>query len=225
VLPIGAFFIKWLVDRRTNAEWAKMDFRRAFVSYLLSFFATLGTTVCFKKIVGRPRPNALALGKWNGTHFTADEVHINEAFQSFPSGHASLSFATLGFLTFYLCSILYPPRMKPIPEQYGHAWRAVVAITPAFLAMWVAVTRIRDYFHNPDDILGGILIGSAWAWLCFRYYYLSGLQSAMASMKDQTPPSSVPLLHDASHATAVAPAAENKQPIATLSTSTGQQNV
>lgn len=38
-----------------------------------------------------------------------------------------------------------------------------VALSPVYIALWVAVTRIWDYWHSCADAVGGLVLGAAWA--------------------------------------------------------------
>lgn len=67
---------------------------------------TWAVTDMMKKIVGRPRPNFIALAEYINNIPTASPKAINEAYQSFPSGHASLSMCGLGFLALVLAHTL-----------------------------------------------------------------------------------------------------------------------
>lgn len=58
--------------------------------------------------------------------------------QSFPSGHSSLSFAGLGFLSFYLAGKMH------IWHPHGHRNRAWVALSPLLGAIMVAISRTED---------------------------------------------------------------------------------
>jgi membrane-associated phospholipid phosphatase len=57
---------------------------------------------------GRPRPNFISYTGYNATSEIYTLPHnLRDAFQSFPSGHASTSFAGLGFLSLWLYANLY----------------------------------------------------------------------------------------------------------------------
>jgi len=82
---------------------------RRHVSMLLLGLAT--AVVCsmlsveiIKKSVGRPRPNSLQMCEYDKTtHQCTASEHLNhKAFQSFPSGHAGISFSALGYTSLLL---------------------------------------------------------------------------------------------------------------------------
>lgn len=38
-----------------------------------------------------------------------------------------------------------------------------LALGPVYIALWVAVTRIWDYWHSGVDALAGLVLGGGWA--------------------------------------------------------------
>ncbi|HEU4691383.1 MAG TPA: phosphatase PAP2 family protein [Vicinamibacterales bacterium] len=96
-----------------------------------------------KEVFGRPRPDVVP--------------HLSEvASLSFPSGHAMTSAAvylTLGVLLMRLAE-------RPITKFY--------CLGVAMLAtLLIGSTRVYLGVHYPTDVLGGWLIGFAWALLCW----------------------------------------------------------
>lgn len=96
-----------------------------------------------KEVFGRARPTVVP--------------HLSEvASLSFPSGHAMTSAAvylTLGVLLMRLAD-------RPITKFYCLG----VAMLATFL---IGTTRVYLGVHYPTDVLGGWLIGFAWALLCW----------------------------------------------------------
>jgi len=92
---------------------------------------------------------------------------INESMFSHPSGHASLSFCGLGFLSLFLMQMLLSHK----PTKRHHLWKAMVFTVPMFIAIIVAATRTRDYWHNYDDTIMGALLGFGCASLMFSINY------------------------------------------------------
>lgn len=134
--------------------------------------AMLVTTVA-KKQAGRPRPCFYAMCKWqNATEpagCTAETLTDWEARQSFPSGHSSFSFAGLFFLTLLLIDKLkLMGKKRKLPLSIPAAAWQLLACIPAWIAMWISITRVVDYWHNYDDILAGSVIGGVSATMAFR---------------------------------------------------------
>lgn len=151
---------------------------------------TLAITNTIKVGTGRWRPNALAYCNYKGyrdalasgnlttylavtnpTAFgdisfcLASEADVSEAQASFPSGHASISFAGMTYLALYWRFYF---RMLP---RTLLSLSGLLFSSPFVVAAWVAITRVRDRFHNPDDIFLGAAIGIVAAYLSWRHFY------------------------------------------------------
>jgi len=95
----------------------------------------------------------------------AGAAAVADAQRSFPSGHASLSFAGLGWLVGFLRWQLRARRLDLFsPRAFG-------AALPLALAAWVCVTRVRDRKHNADDVSVGAAIGALAAALAWAQFY------------------------------------------------------
>ncbi|MCL4132173.1 UNVERIFIED_CONTAM: hypothetical protein GTU68_017554, partial [Idotea baltica] len=79
----------------------------------------------------------------SGLAVKGDEAAINEGRKSFPSGHASFSFCSLGFLTLWLCG-----KLRVFSGQRSEGWKLVVAGSPLIFALMIAVSRTCDYHHH-----------------------------------------------------------------------------
>ena len=99
-------------------------------------------TIALKSLVGRPRPNALAL-------LAAGGHQAKEARRSFPSGHSALSVAGLGYAATALAFAPRWPRLRS------------VCLLPATAAIWVGKTRVEDHWHFWTDVAAGQFIGAA----------------------------------------------------------------
>ena len=92
----------------------------------------------------------------------ADQHQVDEARLSFPSGHSSFIFygAVTGIL--YIKSQLITKgscfKMLSIAVQFSYF----------IFAWWVALTRIKDYWHHPWDVLIGASIGTSVALVIWR---------------------------------------------------------
>ena len=104
----------------------------------------------------------------NGGNTTIKQLH--EARLSFMSGHTSFSFYCASFLTVYLQARLsnFPVRSITcvlIAYRTVKVFRPFIQFSLLILAFWISLTRISDYFHHPEDILTGAIVGLASAGL------------------------------------------------------------
>ena len=112
---------------------------------------------------------------------------LDEGFRSFPSGHSSYAFAGLGFLSLWLMGQL---SLFAVPHTYHYAattppsasssvsvqrplrlWRSFLSLTPLWLAVYIAVSRIQDHRHHVSDVVVGALLGLAGSYLAYRLYF------------------------------------------------------
>jgi diacylglycerol diphosphate phosphatase / phosphatidate phosphatase len=78
---------------------------------------------------------------------------IKEGYKSFPSGHASWSFAGLTFLSLYLSGKIQ------VFDRKGHVAKLCVITLPLLAAALIGVSRIDDYWHHWEDVVAGSLLG------------------------------------------------------------------
>ncbi|KAI9029212.1 phosphatidic acid phosphatase type 2/haloperoxidase [Hyaloraphidium curvatum] len=108
------------------------------------------------------------LRMFNGTVCTGSSGTVEDGRKAFPSGHASLSFAGLGFLSLHLAMAKGWMFSSPRPAYLAPA---VVALAPAVLAACIAVSRVIDYRHSPLDVAAGSVLGMlAACWAFGRYF-------------------------------------------------------
>jgi len=155
------------------------DLHIGWLGLLLSLTLTGVVTQATKVTVGRPRPDLIARclpkpGSENTPIFglvtaeictQTDMFILKDGFRSFPSGHASLSFAGLGFLSFYLAGKIH------LFDERGHTSKALVALTPLIGATLIAITRTMDYRHHWEDVTAGSFLGLGLAFFAYRQYY------------------------------------------------------
>jgi len=166
------------VNLLTVRSW--WDLHNSLLGLLLGLSLTGSITQVVKITVGRPRPDVIArcLPQAGATdpQFGLSSVAIctraagpiiHDGWRSFPSGHSSLSFAGLGFLSFYLAGKLH------LFDTRGHAHKAWIAITPLIGAALVAVSRTMDYRHHWQDVTVGSILGLVMTYFSYRQYYPS----------------------------------------------------
>lgn len=90
-----------------------------------------------------------------------------EGRKSFPSGHASTSFAGLSFLSLFLSGHLC------IYAGKSNAWRFFLAFFPLIFAAVVAISRYTDNRHHWEDVLFGSILGLIISWFTYLLYFPS----------------------------------------------------
>lgn len=167
--------ISWWASEKIK-HFTKLDI----LLFLCSTFAyALLTTACvteiIKVIVSRPRPEFFYLCNYKGyadavdsgnyTNYFAltkpntfgsyddcyDQSMVSEATSSFPSGHTSMSFASMLFTTFVI-QLMFD--IANFFTLYG-----MISFSPLIVSTWIACSRILDYKHREDDVIGGAIIG------------------------------------------------------------------
>src|SRR5690242_7825548 len=110
---------------------------------------------------------------------------------SFPSGHSCAAFAGFGFLALYLNSKLkvvgrkqdptVPETAKGSEETHDKRgmgrttkhWKVIVWVLPWLIASLMAMSKVRDGWHHPVDVLFGSLVGIAFAHISFHCVFKS----------------------------------------------------
>jgi len=155
------------------------DLHTSWLGAILGLAITGTITNIIKVTVGRPRPDCIdrcrpqpgaanrpVFGLANASICTqTDNSILKDGFRSFPSGHASLSFAGLGFLSFYLAGKLH------LFDERGHTAKAWISLVPLMGAALVTITRTMDNRHHWQDVLIGGLLGFFLSWFAYRQYY------------------------------------------------------
>ena len=100
----------------------------------------------------------------------ATTKQLHEARLSFMSGHTSFSFYCAVFLTVYLQARL--SNFPPSSQTWVHlSYRTIKVFRPfiqfflLILSFWISLTRVSDYYHHPEDVLTGAMVGLAFAGL------------------------------------------------------------
>ncbi|CAI7864073.1 unnamed protein product, partial [Closterium sp. NIES-53] len=141
---------------------------------LFAFFSTLLITDALKVSVGRPRPDffircfpsGVPVYSSNGNALcNGNPSIVSEGRRSFPSGHASVSFSGLAYLSLFLAA-----KLHSISSSAAHLWRLLPPALPLVGGVAVGITRIDDYWHFPFDVFVGSLIG---AWLNVFLFFFS----------------------------------------------------
>ncbi|KAJ3213240.1 hypothetical protein HDU67_003139 [Dinochytrium kinnereticum] len=159
------------------------DYHHFIVGLALAVSYTKLVTDFLKVLMGRFRPDFLSRCQYSEAlkRCTGDASEVEDGRKSFPSGHASYSFAGCTFLAIYLLAILevwpvvtslkfdvkgalLPGGLtRGIKREYpssGRVWRFSLAFLPLFLSSYVAISRLQQYIHHPTDVLAGVIIGA-----------------------------------------------------------------
>ena len=143
VTALGAGVVVWMVVLVASAFlWAS---RHRYSAGLL-WFALIGGTLLnqvMKLAFDRPRPSVF---EWRTSH---------AASSSFPSGHSMTSMIVYGTLAFLIARLAKTAVLRRM--VYGVALAVIVA---------VGLSRMYLGVHYPTDVLGGFVMGLAWATFC-----------------------------------------------------------
>ncbi|EGW30104.1 diacylglycerol pyrophosphate phosphatase [Spathaspora passalidarum NRRL Y-27907] len=149
----------------------------ALLGCLLSILITGIFTDFIKNYIGRLRPDFLArcipkpgtptdvLVFAKDVCTSTDRKKLLDGFRTTPSGHSSLSFSGLFYLTLWLSG-----QLVSVHTQVG-SWRTTVCWVPSLGALLIALSRTEDYRHHFVDVIIGSLIGISVAyWSYFRLF-------------------------------------------------------
>jgi len=144
--------------RKGEITWSEKlwDANLSLLGVGLAIASTITVTNTFKNLVGRPRPDFLdrcqpLISATNPSVFTLSTsalctrtTFLKDGYRSFPSGHSSISFAGLGFLTLFIAGRLN------VLDTRGQVWKTVIALAPLVAAGIIAISRLMDnrYSHH-----------------------------------------------------------------------------
>jgi len=162
-------------------------------------------TNIIKSWIGRLRPDffawcnykgySAAINSGNFTDYLLDtvpgqlgdyqycEYDIPDSRYSFPSGHSSVSFCGLAFLSLFLLHIISGVKFRH--HNMEKAIRFLIIFIPLFSAALVAASRVVDYKHHVDDTIWGALIGGTAAYLAFASSYGHPQMMSTANKENQ----------------------------------------
>ncbi|KAJ1659717.1 hypothetical protein IWQ61_001241 [Dispira simplex] len=177
-IPILVVFFVAIFIRRS---W--FDLHQGWLGLMLGLTLTIMITHTLKITAGRLRPDFISRCKLDLSDgipkdpelglstmqlcTQTNEKLLRDGMKSFPSGHSSLSFAGLFYVSLFLAGKLH------IHDRKGHTIKSFMVILPILGAAWVAVSRTVDYRHHWQDVVVGSLIGIACAYFAYRQYYPS----------------------------------------------------
>ena len=142
---------------------------------ITSMGSTRFMTEYLKRWVGRLRPNFYGMCGFDLELLQCTvENHslLMDARHSFPSGHSSMAFCGMTVLSFWFLgkvgmqrNFLLPSRgpSRGLPTVQTAAYSKILAFLSyapfMFIAVYIAASRIRDFYHNADDVIAGAILG------------------------------------------------------------------
>lgn len=169
-------------DSKRLSSFQQLHLLQVSVLGLLISLATNGVvTDILKNWIARPRPDFL---ERCGAPLSTDPnvfldisvctaplgvAILTDGMRSTPSGHSSISFSGLLYLTLWLLG-----QFKLINGHQSHpVYKYILSGLPIILALYVALSRVQDYRHHFSDIILGGIIGTFFAIVTYRKYFHS----------------------------------------------------
>jgi diacylglycerol diphosphate phosphatase / phosphatidate phosphatase len=165
---------------------------RIWANGILGLLYAIATGTCFqvilKKTIGGLRPHFLSVCEpvlpadlssgvgFQNLMFTAEQVctgdkdRIRNGLESFPSGHAEIAWAGMGYLAIYLFCHL---KIRNLSRRRPSHWRMCFVVAPLLFATYLASTLVLGYHHHGYDVIAGGLIGLTMAFLGYRMCFAS----------------------------------------------------
>lgn len=134
-------------------------------------------TDILKNWIARPRPDFLArcgprpdtpLNEFVGLEVCTSPlgpVALIDGMRSTPSGHSSISFSGLLYLTLWLFG-----QFKVLSRSLP-LYRILICCIPIIGASYIALSRTQDYRHHFTDIILGSIIGISFAVTVYHRYF------------------------------------------------------
>lgn len=184
LLVFGVAIVEFGITPRSGVRWIICGGR--FLHFVLHGLYTQVFAIFMveltKPIVGYPRPTFLSVcqppASANGnvtfnpagtTCTNTDQAAINDARESFVSGHSTTAMAVMVYLIIHLLWSLYATprrRMFRFRSRWSYFWwdalhtLSLLYLLGLFLYGWfMAITRIVSNNHAPADVVGGMLLG------------------------------------------------------------------
>ncbi|KAI5964580.1 uncharacterized protein KGF55_001649 [Candida pseudojiufengensis] len=166
---------------------------------LLSVTLVSIITDILKVWIGNPRPDFIArCGPKSGTPINTlvdvldvctapiGEIYLLDGMKSTPSGHSSMSFAGLGFLSLWLLDVFNNlnfinnrdivdfnnnnPNSNKKSSNFQLIFK-IICILPLIFASYIALSRTQDYRHHFFDIIFGGLLGLILCYTIYKKYF------------------------------------------------------
>ncbi|KAG7663985.1 uncharacterized protein J8A68_002486 [[Candida] subhashii] len=184
MIPIVTIFIVTLIKSKdgtfTSAHQTLHHLQISTLGLLVSLIVNGVLTDILKNWIARPRPDFLArCGPQPGTTFNQlvdisvctapfGQAILTDGMRSTPSGHSSISFSGLLYLTLWLFG-----QFKLLHTTPQHLHKYLLACLPVLLASYIALSRTQDYRHHFVDIIMGTIMGIGFAFWSYHRYFNS----------------------------------------------------
>lgn len=156
ILPVAIFLVFQIALRSAH------DFHHACLGLFETLVFNLVFTTAMQYLGGKYTPD------WYDRTRAGTSNVLKEGKLSYPSWHASTTFAGLGYFSLYLAG-----KLGVFRRNSGHTWKAVIVLIPLLGACLVALTRTLDYHNDFDDITAGALIGLLMCKFCYTLNFNS----------------------------------------------------
>lgn len=104
---------------------------------------------------------------------------LQDGWRSFPSGHASVSFAGLGYLSLFLANAFGVLGSRKWLVGRRSILGLVATVIPILVAAYISASRYGDLMHGGIDICAGVVFGVlgmmvGWGWYAVEAWTLIG---------------------------------------------------
>lgn len=166
------------------------DMHAAVCSFILAMAMKIFVVACIKNYAGYFRPSFYNMCQFNEETLVCDD-ETTSARESFPSGHAATALASMTLVSLFLLGKVRggtrqrgvseaATEAKPVDDVDDIMWTptliekplALLAISPIFLGMFIASSRVRDNWHHPADVICGGIIGMGCSMFAHGLWYV-----------------------------------------------------
>ena len=165
------------------------------VAAVSGLLTSLGFSGCLTQVgkatFQRRRPNFYEMCQFDyeTQQCLASNSQVCGAQYSFPSGQASMEGCAMMYLCCFFCGKIVSSSGN---QRYKPLWCFLTCSGFLSWAVFVAVTRVTDHWHNPGDVAAGLLLGGGTALTVYHIYYPPLWNSTIAG----TPHTIVPFLRE-----------------------------
>ncbi|XP_013782716.2 phospholipid phosphatase 2-like [Limulus polyphemus] len=181
------------ITSRTHFQHCYKQWLTVLGDFLLGFVYVMFITELIKTLVGELRPHFLQTCKPDWSKINCSQGIITEykctnkspywlvqvdIYKSFPSGHTSLSFYTLVFVSLYA-------QVRIRRTSRSHLLKSWVQLLFLSWALVCSLTRISDYRHFWWDVLAGSLVGIIGGFVSVRCFVQNNFSSVQTEEESE----------------------------------------